>query len=151
MTQEPRLIETFALKLINKRGLFVQELESLLLNANFDNESILKLGREFAEKGLVSDRMAFSELELFVESHDEVTASSLRAKLIKRSLSEEFIDHLIARLFDPEKASERAMAAVKKKYKPGTPAPKIYRYLVSKGYEPDIAESVAESWNSHTE
>ncbi len=151
MNNQPRLVEELAIALLNKRGFFVHELNCRLIKEGFAPEVVNTCVEKLSSKKFVSDNQAYAELQMYVDSHPECTPTSLRPKLVKRELSQEFIEELNSKLFDINNQYSRALAAVQRKYKPDAPVGKIYRYLVSHGFSLDVSESVAESWNTATE
>jgi len=146
MSKKPRNIEEFAMALLNKRGFFVHELENRLLLEEFNPVKVDNTIKKFVNLNYLSEKQAFTELEFYVDSHPEVTPVTMRAKLNKRNLDANFLEELLIKLFEPEDQEARAVMAAKLKYKSEDNPAKIFRYLLSKGFDQDLSESIANRW-----
>lgn len=120
------------------------EIEKILKDHNFSNESIHKTIDFLNEYGILND-------ELFVKSYvsdkhniSRWSKNKIRYSLKAKKISDELIDNYIEKIDDDEECQNACNFALKKARNDFSieNKQKVYRYLAGKGFEYDIINKV---------
>lgn len=127
-----------ALEAIRRRDRFESELRTLLENKGFEVEPVIEYlkGRRFVD----DRRVASTEVERL--SRKGLGPDRIRAELEARGAKDTAISNAIAELNSPE---ETAKAALAKKFPGEIDVPRAMRFLLSRGFEEDVARSAIEA------
>lgn len=127
-----------ALEAIRRRDRFESELRTLLETKGFEVEPVIEYlkGRRFVD----DRRVASTEVERL--SRKGLGPDRIRAELEARGAEDTAISNALAELDSPE---ETAKAALAKKFPCEIDVPRAMRFLLSRGFEEDVARSAIEA------
>lgn len=126
-----------ALEAIRRKDRFESELRTLLIDKGFEAEPVVDYlkGRKFLD----DERVTQVEAERLTRKG--LGPDRIRAELERRGAPDDLIDLVLSVSIDP---ADVARAAFRKKFPNGADRAKAMRFLLSRGFDEELAASILE-------
>jgi SOS response regulatory protein OraA/RecX len=138
MTERDRALQS-ALKLLRTRDRFTREIVDRLRTEGFQQEDVEYVVEHLCKKGILNDDNTTQKHIERNSGKRAVGTEKLRAELERLGAPEETIEANLAGIATDE--PERALEALRAKYKEGSDRAKAGRFLFSRGFQEEAIET----------
>jgi len=135
----------YAIRLLKSRDYTETEIRAKLDSRKYGGDIIIKTVDKLKELGFINDRRYLENyIEFRLDSTDD-SVSMMKYKLLEKGVKNDIIEELFNKINNPEQVDAgKIKKIIAKKVKSGPVIEKnrvkLYNYLISKGFDEDLAE-----------